>query len=272
MQVKAEESTALERLGSISIDHLSASSVNKFIENPALWYIEYVRKVKSSGPAAWRGSAVEKAIIGHLLDPENTVEEAANTAVALYEEERGRKQNQMPESEEEKADTYVATIPDLVAAGCSEIRDLGQPTAIQKRVEGDIGVGVPLVGYLDLEYEDRVIDVKVVGQMPSSIETVKNGMLRQMAFYRHATGKPVYLLFIAKPPKNKSHTGFKLIEVPEELLREGLHQLQTGARALLQNICLGDSIEDMARFTVPNFDSYMWDEILRKEAAEVWAA
>ena len=54
--------TAFARHG---IDHLSASSVNLFIAQPALWCASYLMKKRPPvGPAAHRGTAIECGVQG----------------------------------------------------------------------------------------------------------------------------------------------------------------------------------------------------------------
>lgn len=73
---------AFERHG---ITHLSPSSVNLFIAQPALWAASYLMKKRAAvGPAAHRGTAIEVGVEAGLFDPEMPVEECQKIGAAKF--------------------------------------------------------------------------------------------------------------------------------------------------------------------------------------------
>ncbi len=70
------------------IDHLSASSLNLWVAEPAVWAMERLLGYRSppSAPMA-RGKAVEEGIHGGLGDPARTIEACAAAALAAFDRE-----------------------------------------------------------------------------------------------------------------------------------------------------------------------------------------
>ncbi len=71
------------------LDHYSASQVNQFAYDSALWIIRrFMPEVRGSvGPGAWRGTAIEAAADRLLYFPDATEEELVEIAMAVFEKE-----------------------------------------------------------------------------------------------------------------------------------------------------------------------------------------
>ncbi len=73
---------AFERHG---LDHLSASSINLFVAQPAMWAMQKLLGRKTGvGAAAHRGTAVEAGVELGLFDPALPVEECQQAALARF--------------------------------------------------------------------------------------------------------------------------------------------------------------------------------------------
>ena len=98
------------------IDHLSASSVNLFAAQPALWIAERLLGRKSPvGAAAHRGTAVEAGVTKGLLDPKADVEECVAEAERVY---RGL----TALSGDPKREAEGAVVGDIVRQALPELR------------------------------------------------------------------------------------------------------------------------------------------------------
>ncbi len=71
------------------LDHYSASQINQFASEPALWLLRRFRPdVKDTvGPGAWRGTAIEAALDRLLYFPDTTEEELVAIALEVFERE-----------------------------------------------------------------------------------------------------------------------------------------------------------------------------------------
>ncbi|TGL35581.1 hypothetical protein [Leptospira perdikensis] len=80
------------KLGDIDIERFSISSFNAFRRNRFTWYLRYVADFKSRWPmeGAWRGNAIESAVMRSLMDPVKeslTMEKLVGDAINVYQRE-----------------------------------------------------------------------------------------------------------------------------------------------------------------------------------------
>lgn len=103
------------------IDHLSASSVNLFIAQPALWCASYLMgKRPPVGPAAHRGTAIEAGVEAGLFDPELPLGECQRIA--------GEKFHTLTRlSADARIEKERDTIAPSVEVALAELRQYGVP-------------------------------------------------------------------------------------------------------------------------------------------------
>lgn len=235
------------------IDHLSPSSLNLWLAEPAMWVLRYVHGYKDrAGPAMARGTAVEAGmqalLAGTVLDGAVT---AAHVNYDLNEPEDrdGR--------EEERA-----LIAPMLAQVAGAVAGWPLPVSYQRKVslryEG--GESVPIVGYVDFEMDDCVVDLKTTKALPSKPRAEH---VRQVSLYALATGKAARLAYVT--PKK-----FAVYDVAPSDIEAGWQQLRRAARALEKTLAASPSTESLNDFCVPNFDSYYWDEQSILRAKEVY--
>lgn len=233
------------------INHLSPSSLALFKNQPALWCLKYLHGVKDEGgsPAMYRGIAVE-AGVDHAAygRPEAEAEKAAldnyalNTGGEITDEIEKERKNIAP----------------ILKVASAAIVAHGIPTARQVKVEARLdGVPIPVIGYVDYIYEDKLIDLKTTLRMPSS---PRADHAAQVAFYALATGKRPILLY-ASPREAK--------EYAVNSHADALADLTRSARALCHALSSFASILDMSRAYAPDFDSFYWDEKSIAAAKEI---
>src|SRR5436190_2831058 len=120
------------------IDHLSASSVNLFAAQPALWVAEKLLGRKSPvGAAAHRGTAVEAGVAKGLLDPKIDVEECVAEAEAVYRQKTAL-------SGDPKRDAEGEAVAPIVRMALPELRSYGTNVRCQELIEWRAeGLSVP---------------------------------------------------------------------------------------------------------------------------------
>ena len=135
------------------LDHLSATSLNLWAAEPALWVVEkLLRRRVSAGCAAHRGTAAEHGVSLGLFEPEREVADCQ--AAALAEFDRLAALSPDPNKAKERD-----AIPGIVAAALAELRQYGPPTPPpegqrQHRVELRLSdVPVPVIGYQDFVWD-----------------------------------------------------------------------------------------------------------------------
>lgn len=162
------------------IAHLSPSSINAYVAQPAAWVMERLLQRRAPvSSAAHRGTAAEAGIVMGLLDPAAAISDCVAHALSTFDQLTAL-----------SADPSVAKerdgIPGMVTTAIPELRQYGVPQA-QLRVERKIaGMPVPLVGYLDLHWPEHglTLDIKTTHRIPSEIST---NHARQVGLYVHGT-------------------------------------------------------------------------------------
>lgn len=231
------------------ISHLSASSLALYRNEPALWCLKYLFGVKDEvGPAAWRGSAVEAGIDWYLYQGKGFYEKA---------EERFELDAQGDLSEEVEKER--AALLDFLTSAVKEMFPHGRPVARQYKVEYRLeGIEVPIIGYVDYLYDDKLIDLKTTHRLPSE---PRPDHACQVAVYAAATGKKPLIVY-ATPKKSATY------EVAD--IEAALWPVIRSAHAVRALLATAKAKEDAARFFCPNLDSFYWSDATKQAALEVW--
>lgn len=250
---------ALEKHG---ITHLSASSVNLFISQPALWAASYLMKRRTGvGPAAHRGTAIEAGVEAGLFDPEMPVEEAQRVASERYH--TLTRLNADPRVEKERD-----TIAPSVAVALAELRQYGVP----EKPEGDgrqhklkltiPGVPVPVWGFLDFIWPDHgvIVDLKTSARIPSEISPAH---ARQGALYlQHGSNLQMRFAYVSA----KKCAVYVLEDAAAHLT-----SFVQAAQAIERLLSLSDDGEKLTRCFAPDLSSFYWgDQSARTIAQEIW--
>lgn len=242
--------TGFARFG---IKHLSPSSLNLWLAQPAMWTLKYVHGYKDeAGPAMARGTAVEAGM--QVLLTGGSVDGAVTAALVNYD------LNQPDASEERNAERAV--IEPMVRQLSGAISGWPTPMSYQRKVDAlyEGAATLPILGYLDFEFDDCVVDLKTTKALPSR---PRPDHVRQVGLYAHATGKPVKLLYLTQKKAS-------VISVSPEDADAGWRQLKAAARALERTLTASPTADALAEFFVPDFDSFYWDEKSISKAKEVY--
>jgi hypothetical protein len=250
---------AFERHG---ITHLSASSVNLFIAQPALWCVSYLLKRRTGvGPAAHRGTSIEAGVEAGLFDPAMPVEECQKIALAKFHGLTRLSSDGRIEKERE-------TIAPSVEVALAELRQYGIPEKTadgsrQHKIELTIpGVAVPVWGFLDFWFADHgiIVDLKSTARIPSEVTPPH---ARQGAVYASwGSNQQVRMAYVS----SKKVACYVVPDVDHH--RAAFVQ---AAQAIENLLSLSDDGEKLTRCFSPDLTSFYWgDASARALAQEIW--
>lgn len=243
------------------IDHLSASSVNLFIAQPALWAASYLMKMRTAvGPAAHRGTAIECGVEAGLFDPELPIEECGQIALAKFHSLTRLSADTRIEKERD-------TIIPSVAIAIAELRQYGLPDkpedGRQHKIEVNLeGVPVPVIGYLDFKWSSHGIigDLKTTSRIPSEIS---DAHARQGAIYTHSgSNMQTRMIYVSKS---------KIAVYGVDDVDARLKEFVRAAKAIEQLLSLSDDSEKLTHCFAPDMSSFYWgDSSARAVADKIW--
>jgi hypothetical protein len=165
------------------IEHLSASSLNLWAAQPALWIMErLLGRRMLPGIAAARGKAVEHGVHLGLSNPQLSIEECIEGAEREFIRQTTLSADPRREDERKKLAGWVR-------GALAELRQYGTPDGYQEKIELELDdIAVPLVGYIDWRFSNHglIVDLKTTERFPSQIGNARG---RQGAVYvsPHAT-------------------------------------------------------------------------------------
>lgn len=238
-----------------NVHHLSFSSIALFKNAPAVWCIEKLMGIRSEvGPAAWRGTAVEAGVDLGVMRTDCEDMECLSVALQNFA------MNSAGEISE-AIDKERANIEPMLKLALSKMREHPMPVARQLKIDGVLDdVPIPIIGYIDYSYEDKLIDLKTTLRMPSE---PKPDHIMQVALYRKKTNKTPSLLYVT-PKRVEFYTP------SSEALDTAMNELCVSAKALCRALDTFSTPEDMARCYAPNFDSFYWSAATKAKAMEVY--
>lgn len=250
---------AFERHG---ITHLSASSVNLFIAQPALWCCSYLMKRRTPvGPAAHRGTSIEAGVEAGLFDPDMPVEECQKIATEKFHSLTRLSADPRLEKERDM-------IAPAVEVALAELRQYGTPDkpedgARQWKMQVMLeGVPVPIWGFLDFWWPQHgiIVDLKTTGRVPSKIS---DPHARQGALYTGAQSNQQVRMAYASPKK-----------ISVYVVEDVAHHLKTfvsAAQAIERLLSISDDGEKLTKCFAPDLSSFYWgDASARALAQEIW--
>ena len=237
------------------IEHLSASSINLFIQDIPLFIVRYLAKHKSpTNPAMLRGT-----IIDHAIGKNYTIQQAQEEFKKLmaYEKKQGNV------FDKEKADTEYNNLEKYLEIGIPFYEKLGEPVSYQERVELNFDdLPVPIIGFVDMEYKDCIRDIKTTAKRPS---TLLPPVQRQIAIYATALEKNrayADYLYVTK-------TKAEVITLEVDDIDMRLNEVYRVASAMM-NLLQDNDINSLVDKFYPDFSNWMWSDSDRAVAKELW--
>ncbi len=232
------------------IKHLSASSINQFISNPASWILKVSGHRGPSNPAMWRGTAIDDAISWAFDYEGNDIAAPINMALNIFDE-RWIEHKKSNEYDYEKVRSERDNIERYLEVAMPFYRKLGKPESIQKRIEIDLDLPVPVIGFIDLQYPGMIRDIKTTGRMmpktPSSI-------CRQLSLYAYAENCSAVADFI-----HVTKTKAEVVTVEITDIDKRLEELRKASLAMMNVLSYSDDINQVASLFYPDFDDWRWN-------------
>jgi len=222
----------------IELKHHSASSINKFVSQRALWYLEKLKKIPFKGNQnTARGKAVEEGMNKHF-EGYNEQECIRHACQVFTENTIGMI----------VVPTFRATIAPMVKEGIKSITSSFEGTpAMQGKIHLDLpSVQRPIIGYLDYDYDKMIVDNKVSGKTPNELSL---NYKIQGAIYKEATGKDVYFHYVI-PLKESVKT--KIIKLSDAEYKQGILFATKAAEAIEKVIDSCVDYDTMMAFCFPN--------------------
>lgn len=245
------------------IEYLSASQINQYITNPARWILTVSGFRDNFGsPAMWRGIAVDQATTESLYK-DISIKRIQNLAKNIFDDKMYEADQQGILYDKTKASKERDALQIYIDVAVPYFRELGTPIATQKKIKLEFDeLPIPIIGYLDLQYEGIVRDIKTVNRMSSVIPA---STCRQLAIYAHAEKcKPIidYVYVTSKTQEVKSVT------VPN--LDGYLNEVKRAASNMMNLLSFSDDIVNVADLVFPNFDAWDWSENEKEAARKLW--
>jgi hypothetical protein len=240
------------------IRHLSASSLNLYRTEPALWLLKYVYKVKdkSAMPKAWRGLAVEAGLDSFLYERAPVIaEQRANNLYGLHSTEFANANDGIFAQD---ADKVGELIPKMLTQAIDATKSWPLPLAHQIKIAHTFdGVDVPVIGYIDYRWSDSLVDLKTTERLPSK---PRPDHARQVSLYAAATKCKPKLLYV-------THQKSALYDVEPE---PHLADLARAARTIQHFLTVCEDKAAMSKLLIPRYDDFHWSDSLETEARRIW--
>lgn len=237
------------------LDHLSASSLNLWAAQPALWIMERLLGHRTPlGIAAARGKAVEHGVHLGLSNPRLSLDDCIDGAEREFIRQTALSADPRREDERKKLAGWVR-------GALAELRQYGSPDGYQEKIEVRLDdVVVPLIGYIDWRFSDHglIVDLKTTERFPSQIGDAHG---RQGAVYASAHGNFGMRFAYAKPSPGKADARqVTVYEMSGDDVRRHLAALRAIALSLGRFLAVSKDAEELAGLIVPDFDSFWWSE------------
>lgn len=242
------------------IEHLSASSINLFIEDPARWVMRYLFVApKTQKPVFWRGTAVDDAIgrMFGMQENQPAPEPIDNCKAMAMEQYFGLAaywQEQGYDFDPEEVGKESNNLVKYLDSALPFYQDLGTPAAYQKKI--DIMVDdcpIPVIGFIDLLYQDGddkvVRDIKTTGRKP----TLRPSVARQLALYAHAENATPFVDYVYVTSRNSDVEVF-----PVDNWELHFNDVRQAIKALTNLVSYSDDAQQIANLFYPDYDKWSW--------------
>lgn len=227
------------------IDHLSASSINEFAAEPALWVMtRLLKRWGSPSSTAHRGLAIEDGVTHALRNPTAPMEECVKVALDSFD----RRAALSGDARRMKHREQVAPTTERAA---TELRQYGVPDKIQTRFEVSIeGIHVPLHGILDFGWTQHgiILDLKTSERVASTISAAH---ARQGCIYVYNSNTQMRFCYAAPQ---------KLCVYVLENPSEHVVALQQIAARMERFLRISSDPHELAALIAPNYDDFRWND------------
>ena len=250
-----------------NIDHLSASAINKYIQDPARWILDVSGYRDNVGiPAMWRGIAIDKAISRACFEQSVSDAQVIQWAIDEFDNWLADATEQNSYIDQSKVETERKALPKYLTPAIPHFRMLGEPIATQKKIKLEFEeLPIPIIGYIDLLYDGVVRDIKSVARLPSKM---MDSTSRQLAIYATAED--------CMPVVDYVHVTTKQSHVVVKPVLDIEHHMKVVRRAALNMMNLlsySPDIKQVANLLYPDTGArigFGWSDGEREAAKELW--
>jgi hypothetical protein len=237
--------------------NLSASTINLFIQQPALCLMKIAGYTSQAGASAWRGSGVDRAVAKAAFEPQTDDAVLVKIAHDVFDNNHTKS---IDEQNDEKVQKERKAIDAYVRTGAKFYRSLNEtPESEQGKVTVQIGeIKTPFVGYYDLLYKDKVRDTKTVGRKVSSLASTA---ARQASIYALGTGREPWIDYIT----TKEVNAYRVDKVDY-----WLRQVELATISLQKILSHSNDILECCQLVYPDLDHWMWGDTQKRIAADIW--
>jgi len=228
--------------------------MNTYISDVPMWVARYLFGIKSpSGAGAVRGIVQEAA----LADKYETGKFDFDSLEMKYLMSCADFKLDLDDDKVEKEKSLLNGFGKVI----DENFDYKDLKDYQEKVEVQFDdMPIPVIGYIDFRFKDKIVDLKTTTRMPSKPTEAQK---RQMAFYSMAYPKNSIDLFFATP---KDYRKFTL-----DNLSVYKKQLKKVAFSIQKFLSISDDKHELASLVYPNYDSWSWNYKLKQEAKKIWS-
>ena len=237
------------------ISHLSPSNINSYISDKPKWIMTYLFNIRDQfGAGATRGNAVESFLYKYLADNTLTVKELEKTFTELCIEDQ-------IDIEDEKTLKELAKLPQYY----NQLKNFKYNNLVsyQEKIELQLfDLPVPIIGYIDFNFEDVVVDLKTVQIMPKK---PSNAHCRQMAIYSLMYPNKQMELFYMSPRE------CKIFSLSNDTLDYYKKEIETIVFKIQKFLSRSNDKNILATDEeYPNYDKWEWSEFMINEAKKIW--
>ena len=243
-----------------NIEHLSASKINLWVNDPAKFIATYLCGMKSTvGAGAFRGTSVEVALSKKLEDRTLSYEAIDEFLFGAFDKEciehNVDTESETAFKERKGLHNYFNSIMELY-------NDFEKPKFYQYKMHQSLheDLPIPFLGYIDFVFEDSVRDLKTTARMPSKISEAHQ---RQLAIYSQVFPDKELWVDYSTPKQAMSYK----LENKEQKLKEVI-KISFG---LMKFLSISNDPFELASMIYPNLDSWMWNEEDKKQSTTIWS-
>ena len=119
---------------------------------------------------------------------------------------------------------------------------------------------MPIIGYIDLQYEGITRDIKTTGRLMSKIPAT---ICRQLSLYAYAEESIPYADFI-----HVTKTKAEVVSIEITDVRKRVIELRKASLAMMNVLSYSDDINQVASLYYPDFDDWRWSNGIDRDAAK----
>ena len=220
------------------VDHISAGQINTLIHSQALWLARVAGYKATVGASAFRGTAI--GVAAQILGTTGDKEVATLAAEKTYKTEL-KKSGIAPDDSAAVREHKIVTSTTEMLCGSWSDKVLEAERKIELRLPD---IPVPIIGYVDMVCEDKIIELKSKGVATNKIDAAAN---MQAAIYQEALGLPAEVYYTSP----KGMTIFKVDHAA------GINRVKRAVQNMLNILSLSKDTEEIIRlYYHPNPDDW----------------